>query len=77
MNPGVLEGSAWIRNLADDERLFRRIRDSDRKKAPSLEGIDALVYVDKNRYSGDEGILMLSFDHDTRLFGHPRRSEGE
>ena len=73
MDHADLEGSAWIRNLADNVLLYKRIRDGDRQKKSTLEGVDALVFLDKNRFDGTEGVLMLSFDKERRLFGEVSR----
>lgn len=68
-----LEGSAWIRNLADNVLLYRRIRDEDRGKREALAGVDGVIYLDKNRMRGDEGALLLAFDRETQRFVEVRR----
>ena len=71
-----IEGSVWIQNLADSVLLYNRIREADRKKNPELEGVDEILWVDKNRFRGDEGPVMLSFDKETRRFEKPVAKEG-
>jgi twinkle protein len=68
VNHSDLEGSAWIRNLADNVLLYKRIREEDRKRSNFLAGADAAVLVDKNRFNGEEGTILLAFDRECRLF---------
>ena len=63
-----LEGSAWIRNLADNVILYRRIEDADRKKDKSLIGTDEVVFVDKNRELGIGGSVFLRFNVANKRF---------
>ena len=68
VNHADLEGSAWIRNLADNVILYRRVREEDRGKKEQLGGVDAVLYVDKNRMQGEEGAIWLRFNRETRRF---------
>jgi twinkle protein len=72
-----LEGSAWIRNLVDNVLLYKRIREEDRKRSSYLAGADAAVLVDKNRFNGEEGTILLAFDRERRRFSQVGAPVGE
>ena len=63
-----LEGSAWIRNLADNVIFYKRIEAADREKEKALEGVDSVVFIDKNRALGTGGTILLRFDPATKRF---------
>ena len=63
-----LEGSGWIRNLADNVIFYRRIEEADRQKHAALDHADEVVMVDKNRAFGINGSILLAFDRTRRAF---------